>query len=132
MGSQEARQPPPLFEIAGFSNATVPSFSSSGEVYVRAAGDSPGGRGEPGARVLGGGAWDPVKARSLVLLAGCVWRGHGQTLLPVSGPPGKAVSTDVKPRGGGANPTLLAFAARKPGCAQPKARSCLWKEATGD
>lgn len=71
MGSQEARQPPPSLRLQGLSNATVPSFSSSREVYVRAAGRTVLEEGRAGGQGAGRRRWDPVKARSLVLLAGC-------------------------------------------------------------
>lgn len=77
-----------------------------------------------------GAALGPVKARSLVLLAGCVEGPEGKTLLPVSGPPGKAVSTDVKPRGGGANPTLL-LCSQEVSCPRGQGTKLSLEEATG-
>lgn len=56
MGSQEARQPPPSLRLQGLSNATVPSFSSSGRCMSEPQGGQSWRKGEPGARVLGGGA----------------------------------------------------------------------------
>ena len=132
MGSQVARQPPPSLRSQGLSDATVPSLSSSGEACVRAVGRTVLEEGRARGRDAGQQHWDPVKARSLASLAGCA-EGTRANPAPSQWAPRKGCVHRCETWGWGwqshpFNPTHW-----KPGCApEPKAWSCLWKEATGD
>lgn len=133
MGSQVARWPPPSLKSQGLSKATIWSLSSSGEACVRAAGRTVLEEGRARGRGAGWWRWDPVKARSLASLADCA-EGTWANPAPGQWAPRKGCVHRCETRGWGIQSiSCLAFATRKPSCApEPKAWSCLWKEATGD
>ena len=133
MGSQVARRPHPSLKSQGLSNATVPSLSSSREACVRAVGRTVLGEGRARGRGARRRCWDPVKARSLASLAECA-EGTRANPAPGQWAPRKGCVHRRETQGWGTQSiSCLAFATRKPSCApEPKAWSCLWKEATGD